>query len=228
MSRSTEKVNIGAQQCSFAQLVGANDKGTPCHVQQLYDDVQVCYGCERYSTVIPDKFAAILEESDRARKLIASFISGAIASTTYRPLSILSYRNNREQHYKYAELVDGDGIDPDAYECIHLEFSGQLQMTVRPPDLDATGEAVPSGVPFVRDLVEALIGPLGDEKILAAEKLLANGWSFVNAVPATHDSYAHVLFWKGYERKYTHPDGTVVTVPKGIRAKIGESIFTRH
>lgn len=227
MSRLTEKSNTRAEKCTFAQLIDASDTQTPCQVQQLSEDLQVCYGCGRNSSVIQEKHAAVFEESDRARQLIASFVSVAITSSNDRPLSIVGYRNNKAQHYSYAELVDGDGVDPEAYECMHLELSGDLHMIVRPPDLEATEKATPCafGLSFDRDLVEAVIGPLSEEQFHSAQKLLANGWSYKGATPATHDSYAHVLFWKGYERKYTHPDGKVVTVPKGIQANIGKSIF---
>ncbi|MBX9878101.1 MAG: hypothetical protein K2Y22_06535 [Candidatus Obscuribacterales bacterium] len=221
MSASKEKSNIGVQQCSFAQLTGASGSQKPCNVQQLSEDLYVCYGCERYSTAIPADCAGVFEEVDGARVLIASFISGEIASPSYRPLSLVRHRNNMDQHTKNAEFMDGDGVDPTWYDYMHLEFSGGLHMTVNTRDREAAEQVTPLGVPFNRDLVEAYIGTLGDEEFHAAEKLLANGWMFTEAIPAIPDqSYAHIVFWKGHERNYTHPDGTVKTVRKGIRARI--------
>ncbi|MBX9772167.1 MAG: hypothetical protein K2X29_12395 [Candidatus Obscuribacterales bacterium] len=218
MSLSIDVIKGTAQQCTYAQLTGVHNGQELCHVQELYENVHVCYGCERYSTAIPEDCAGVLEESYRARMLVANFISGEIDSPNYRPLSLVKYANRKETAHNYAVMVGGD---PDDYECMHLEFSSNLSMTVRPIDLKDAVNAVPLGLPFDRNLVEALIGTLSDDTVHTVEKMLANGWSFIRASAGVpNQDYSRLLFRRGYERIYVHPDGKVVTVPKGLTGKI--------
>jgi|GEM_PF-3785295 len=218
MSQSITVTKGTAQKCTYAQLAGVLHGEQLCLVQESFDDVSVCYGCGRYSTAIPEECQGVLEESHGARMLIASIISGEINSPNYRPLSLVKYANRKETAHNYALMVGGD---PDDYECMHLAFSGNLSMTVRPVDLKDAQNAVPQGKPFDRDLVEAMVGKLSDEEINAVEIVLATGWSFVGAQAGIPDqSYSRLLFRKGYERKYIHPDGTERIVHKGMSGKI--------
>lgn len=221
MSHLTENSNIGAQKCSFAQL-GQKDAQLPCNVQALNENLQFCLGCGRYSSAIPAKCAGVLEETEQARELIASLVSGESNSTAYRPLSLNLYRNNMEMHWKNAELMNGDGVDPSEYITLELAFSGGLSMVVRLKDLQASAKSEYIGMPFDHDLVEDAVGKLSDEEFHAAKKLLATGWGFRDAESSADslDGHARLFFYKGYERKYPCPDGTEKTVFYGIRATI--------
>jgi hypothetical protein len=218
MSVSKEKMNIGAEKCSYAKLVGATQQ--PCHVQSLYENVHVCNGCKRYSSAIPAEYEGVLGEPEQARKLIASFISGEIDSTTYRPLFLVHYENNMATNQSYAEMATGADFDPSSYASMQLKFSGGLSMVVRLSQLEAAAKSELPGMPFDRTLVEEAVGKLRDEEFHAVQKLLVNGWSFRDAELSELDDRARLFFYRGYERKYTHQDGTEGFVFHGINATI--------
>ena len=98
-------------------------------------------------------------------------------------------------------------------------------MKVTPNDVREAEKSVPLGIEFQRDLVESVVGPINDVIYGATNKAISAGFSYLSASPGVQDSsYSRLRLFKGHERRYTHPDGKVVVVPKGIKLTIEWSL----
>lgn len=222
-----ERKLITQRQCSYACLTGVPKEQMLCDVKTLFEGLEVCNGCRKQLSVIPEDCQGIFEESFRARMLVVQFTSGETNNPDDRPLTLVKYFDRRQSGSEYALRVGGD---PDLYAYSAFEFSlgeeaGTLQMRMTPADLEEAEKSVPLGREFRRDLVEVLVGPISDEIFRAVKKALAMGFSYMSAsVGVRNDSYSRLRLFKGHERRYTYPNGEVVVVPKGIGLTIEWSL----
>lgn len=223
MAHTENKIpNDPSQPCSYARIMGYRHMPELCMVSTIFEGLEVCYGCGKFLSVIPEDCQGIFEQSYRARELMAQFISGEINDPSYRPLSFGKFIDRKDMGHSYALMVGGD---PDCYgyitwECPLGDDSGHIGTRVTQNDLLEAVKSVPMGLEFRRDLVESVVGPISDAVFRAALKVIAMGFSYMGATPATHDSYSRLRFCKGHERRYGHPDGNVRTVRKGVTITI--------